>query len=131
VPDKAREDFERALALYPYEMLAHYGLGMMAYKAASGERDPDKRAAAWETAYNHFLNAYRADPKRPETLYYLALVYHHRCDQAAALHVMAQAQTALEAANDRRKGDAARWVRELQRLHARAAALLGGGDASS
>lgn len=105
VPDKAQADFDKALKIYPFEMLAHYGRGMMAYK--------DKN---WDAALQHFTGAFRADPKRPETLYYLALVYHRKGQNAAALNLMSQAVTGFEAANDKRKSDAARWVRELQRV---------------
>jgi tetratricopeptide (TPR) repeat protein len=105
IEDKARVDFEQALKLYPYEMLAHYGQGILAY-----------RVKDWETALNHFLNAFRSDQKRPETLYYLALVYHHLNQYENALQVMRQAQTALDANGDKRKTDAGKWVRTLEKL---------------
>src|SRR3990172_8937057 len=73
VQDKALADFEAALKRHPYEMLAHYGRGIIAYK--------DKN---WDEALAHFNDAYVADPNRAETLYYLALVYHRKGDQAAA-----------------------------------------------
>lgn len=102
---EATEDFEQALKLYPYEMLAHYGLGVVAY-----------REKEWDQALAHFLNAFRSDQKRPETLYYLALVYQHRGEYANALQVMQQAQVALETAGDKRKSDAGKWVRTLEKL---------------
>jgi tetratricopeptide (TPR) repeat protein len=104
VRDKALADFEQALKLYRYEMLAHYGRGVIAYEDRN-----------WDEALAHFSDAYRADPKRPETLYYLALLYHRKGNNQAAQQLMAQAQAGFEAANDRRKGDAARWVKEFQK----------------
>lgn len=104
VKDKALADFEKALKLYRYEMLAHYGRGLVAYEDRN-----------WDEALAHFSDAYRANPKRPETLYYLALVYHRKGNNEAARQLMEQAQAAFEAANDRRKGDAARWLKELQK----------------
>ncbi|MFO7321440.1 MAG: tetratricopeptide repeat protein [Chloroflexota bacterium] len=112
---EAEADFQRALEHFPYEMLAHYGLGMLAY------RNQD-----WDTALERFMTAYRVDPKRPETLYYLALTYMRRGEPASALNIMAQAQAAFEAANDRRKALAERWMRELGRLAEKTAALLAG-----
>ncbi len=104
VRDKALADFEQALKLYRYEMLAHYGRGVIAY---------DDRN--WDEALAHFSDAYRADPKRPETLYYLALLYHRKGNNEAAAQLMTQAQDGFDAANDRRKGDAARWIKEFQK----------------
>ncbi|MBC8099602.1 MAG: tetratricopeptide repeat protein [Armatimonadetes bacterium] len=105
IEDKAEADFAQALKLYPYEMLAHYGRGVIAF-----------REQRWVDALAHFTKAYHADPKRAETLYYLALVLHRQADYAQALDIMKQAQTALEAANDRRKNDAAKWVRVLEKV---------------
>jgi tetratricopeptide (TPR) repeat protein len=105
VPDKAKADFDKALKIYPFEMLAHYGRGIMAYK--------DKN---WDDALQHFTGAFRADPKRPETLYYLALVYHRKGQNTAALNLMTQAAAAFEATSDKRKSDATRWVKELQKI---------------
>lgn len=107
IEDKAKADFEQALRLYPYEMLAHYGLGILAY-----------RRKDWDESLAHFLNAFRSDQKRPETLYYLALVYHHRGEDSNALQVMRQALAALEASGDKRKNDAGKWVRTLEKLAA-------------
>jgi Flp pilus assembly protein TadD len=104
VKHKAQPDFEQALKLYRYEMLAHYGRGIIAYD--------DKN---WDEALAHFTDAYRANPKRPETLYYLALVYHRKGNNEGARQLMEQAQAGFEAANDRRKGDAGRWLKEFQK----------------
>ena len=54
--DKAEEAFDTALELNPYEMLANYGRGMIAYN--------DKN---WEEASAYFLDALAAQPTRPET----------------------------------------------------------------
>jgi tetratricopeptide (TPR) repeat protein len=102
VKDKALADFEKALKLYRYEMLAHYGRGVIAYNDRN-----------WDEALAHFTDAYRADPKRPETLYYLAIIYHRKGNNDGARQLMEQALAGFEAANDRRKGDAQKWVREF------------------
>lgn len=104
IKDKALADFEQALKLNPYEMLAHYGCGMIAYKDGN-----------YDEAEAHFRDAFIADQKRPETLYYLALVYHRKRDNQRALAVMQQA-VALLGEKDKRRADANRWVREFQRL---------------
>jgi uncharacterized protein HemY len=98
-------------------MLAHYGLGMIAYKNRE-----------WDAALEHFANAYRADSKRAETIYYLALTYLQKGETASALNAMVQAQAAFEQANDRRKSQADRWVRELGHLAEKTADLLSARD---
>jgi tetratricopeptide (TPR) repeat protein len=114
--EKARIDFEEALRLFKYEMLANYGMGVVEYKAGH-----------WETALAYFLTAHYADQKRPETLYYLALTYFRQGDLVNATNYMVRANEAFEAANDKRKADAGRWLREFSRHLAtkptRAAAL--------
>ncbi len=104
IKDQALADLEKALKLNRYEMLAHYGRGMIAYQ--------DKN---WAEAAAHFTDAYYCDPKRPETLYYLALALHQQGDNASALAWMQRALAAF-ADSDRRKADAGRWVKELQKL---------------
>lgn len=102
----AEADFARALQLYPYEMLAHYGRGILAY-----------RASKWDEAQAHFTNAYKANPKRPETLYYMALVYHRKGENSMAITFMQQANAAFEAAKDKKRAsDAMKWVKALERL---------------
>ncbi|HEX2619918.1 MAG TPA: tetratricopeptide repeat protein, partial [Phototrophicaceae bacterium] len=86
IDDKASADFTQALKLYAYEMLAHYGLGVVAY-----------REKKWDEALKSFTSAYHVDPKRPETLYYLAMVYHQKGDPVSALQVMRQAYELLDA----------------------------------
>ncbi|RMF77677.1 MAG: tetratricopeptide repeat protein [Chloroflexi bacterium] len=105
LPEKAQPDFEEALRLYPVEMLAHYGLGMLAY-----------RAKKWDEAITHFTQAYHADPQRPETLYYLALAYHRNGNNPVALQLMEVAHGIFENADDRRRIDANKWIRELKKL---------------
>lgn len=117
VADRALADFERALKINRLEMLAHYGRGVIAYKDGS-----------MNEALAHFTDAYKADPSRPETLYYLALVYHRQRHNAAARQWMQQALAAFEAADDRRKNDAARWLKEIERA-LEAEALPGPGKA--
>lgn len=102
--DKAQADFERALKLNPYEMLAHYGRGVIAYKDNN-----------FDEAEAHFRDAFIANQTRPETLYYLALVYHRKRDNRRAHATMQQAGS-LFPEKDKRRGDANRWVREFQRL---------------
>lgn len=104
VNDKAQDDFDAALKYHEFEMLAHYGRGMMAYK--------DKN---WEDAETFFSRALAVDPERAETMYYLALVYHRQKKNAAALALMQKALAKFEAANDKRRTDARQWVRELEK----------------
>ncbi len=125
--ESARKDFEYALYLYKYEMLAHYGLGMLAYKKAHKTKDADQ----WAEALKHFTAANRIDPNRPETLYYLSLVYYYRGENANAVNAMVRAQQGFEAAGDKRKSQADRWIREFQRMIERTQELLGGRSAGT
>ncbi len=104
VREKAEADFESALKLHEFEMLAHYGRGMMAYK--------DKN---WEDAETYFSRALAVDPERAETLYYMALVAHRQRRNSAALALMQKALARFEATNDKRRSDARQWVRELEK----------------
>lgn len=105
VNDKAKADFEAALKLYHLELLAHYGLGVLAY-----------RNRQWEEAQKFFQEAYFIQPDRPEVLYYLALSHHRQQQNTTALGYMQQAHSLFEQANDKRRTDAARWMKELQKL---------------
>lgn len=105
IHDKAQADFEQALKLYRYEMLAHYGRGVIAY-----------REKHWTEAVNHFTSAYQSDPKRPETLYYLALSHHHNRDNDSARRWMEMAAKAFSGVDERRKADAQKWLKEFQRI---------------
>jgi len=116
VTQSAIEDFETALRLFQHEMLAHYGLGIIAYK------DQD-----WDKALQEFTAAYYADQQRPETLYYLALTYYHKRDPASAANLMKMANDRFEATNDKRKSDSAKWLRELGKLAEKTAQYLRAG----
>lgn len=119
VDDKAEQDFNAALQHFPYEMLAHYGRGMLAFNRKK-----------WDEALEHFTAAYRMDQQRPETLYYLAIVYHRKNENENARKVMTLAITALDAANpnadaltgadqralERRRSDAAKWLKTFEKL---------------
>jgi tetratricopeptide (TPR) repeat protein len=105
VEDKAKADFEEALKHYRFEMLAHYGLGIIATK--------HKR---WEESLAYFNSAAAAEPNRPETLYYLALIQHRLHDNNAAMTTMQRAVELFDKNGDKRKGDAQKWVREFERL---------------
>ncbi|MCK6577588.1 MAG: tetratricopeptide repeat protein [Anaerolineae bacterium] len=111
--DEARADFEHALKLFKVELLAHYGLGMLAF-----------REEQWDAALEHFRIAYNVNPQRPETLYYLSLTYYHRRDFASAANLMKLAHDQFEANDDKRRGEAARWLRELSKIAEKTAALL-------
>jgi tetratricopeptide (TPR) repeat protein len=102
--EKAEEDFAEALRLFPYEMLAHYGRGVIAYKRRQ-----------WDEALAHFTKAYHAKPDRAETQYYLALTHYQRGEYASAANYMVAANALFEAANDKRKADSARWIKELSK----------------
>lgn len=104
VPDKAQDDFQQAIRLNPLEMLAHYGRGMMAYQ--SGNMDE---------ALAHFSDAYKADPKRPETLYYLALIYH-RQKQHEVAHRLMEVGMGFLPADDKRRSDFQKWLREFDKI---------------
>lgn len=117
-PNEARADFEAALKRFAYEVLALYGLGVLAYK--------DKQS---EAAVGYFQRAHYADPKRPETLYYLALAHLQQGDLARASEAMMRAHGLFEAAGDKRKSDSARWLRELAREITRTAARAARQDA--
>ncbi|MBI5666478.1 MAG: tetratricopeptide repeat protein [Chloroflexi bacterium] len=105
VIDKAQADFDAALKQHRYEMLAHYGRGIIAY-----------REKKWAEAVAHFSEAFRSDPKRPETMYYLALAFHHNRDNDSARRWMEQAANAFAGVDERRRADAQRWLREFQKI---------------
>lgn len=114
LPDEAEPDFDRALQLHPYEVLANYGKGALTY--ARGE---------YAGALMYFTNAWAADERRPETLYYLAMTNHRLRNNARAKAWMQQA-AAIFAAIDtpegrRRKRQAERWLTEFEKLLAQPA----------
>ncbi len=101
--------FERALKLNPYEMLANYGSGILAY-----------RAKKWLEAMNYFTVAHAAQPKRAETQYYLAMVNHRVGKNSEALVWMERAANAFAKTGDRRQSQCTAWKREFQKLLAAA-----------
>lgn len=105
ITQKAQADFEAALKIYPYEMMAHYGRGVIAYNSKN-----------WDEALAHFNDAYRSDPKRPETLYYLALTYHRKSANSQALAFMRTADAGFDANKDKRKRNTERWIKTLESL---------------
>lgn len=109
---EAAADFEAALKLFPYELLAHYGRGIIAFNNKQ-----------WDEALNHFTTAYRVDPQRPETLYYLALVYHRQNQNDAAMKVMQMAHDAFNPddpingkENAKRRSDANKWINTFKKM---------------
>jgi tetratricopeptide (TPR) repeat protein len=102
---EAKRDFMAALELFAYEVLAHIGLGTLAY-----------RNSKWDEALEHFVHAYHANPKRGETLYYMALCHHRKLRNKEALEWMTKALALMENANDKRKADAQKWVKQFEKL---------------
>ena len=103
--DTASECYERALRLNPYEMLANYGRGMMAY-----------RAKDWADAAGHFATALAAQPTRPETLYSMAMCEHRMGKNDEAMRWMTEAARRFEIATDRRLSHCHKWLREFEKL---------------
>lgn len=112
---QAQVDFEQALALNPYEVLANYGLGVIAYNRQE-----------YDSAHDYFIKAWAADNQRPETLYYLALTDHRRRNNQQAKTWMEQAheryQTLAEQDREARKRlkNAERWLKAFDKLIAAA-----------
>lgn len=100
----AKADFERALKSYKHEMLAHYGLGLVALR--------DDRA---EDAITHLEAAFKVDPERPETHYALAMAHDMAGHTTNALTWMQRAHDRFDALGDKRKNDAQRWLTTLRR----------------
>lgn len=105
VNDKAGESFDVALELNPYEMLANYGRGIIAYDNKN-----------WEEAASYFLDALAAQPTRPETQFYLAMVNHRMRFNDHALQWMREAQQGFAKADDKRERVCERWIREFEKL---------------
>ena len=101
----AKDAFQRALDLHPYEMLANYGLGAIAYR--------DKQ---WQRAAACFTKALAAQPERAETHYYLAMVNHRLGDNHTALDWMKSAAELFVENEDRRESHCRAWIREFERL---------------
>lgn len=102
---EASQSFERALCLNPYEMLANYGQGMIAYR--------NKR---WHEALKCFNLAQLAEPDRAETHYYLGMVCHRLGRNAEALRWMERAAARFAENGDRRQSHCAAWMSEFQKL---------------
>ena len=97
--------FDAALAQSPYDMLANYGRGRLAYA------DKD-----WDGAAGCFLSALAAQPERPETHYYLALVRHRQHQNGPAFTWMEGARDRFAAADDPRQDHCRLWLREFEKL---------------
>ncbi|MEM9951614.1 MAG: tetratricopeptide repeat protein [Chloroflexota bacterium] len=110
-PTEAGADFDQSLAINPYEILANFGKGVIAYN--------DKE---YDEALTYFTNAWAAQPDRAETLYYLGLTFHRQRDNVQAKYYMSQAADIYEklAENDRearkRMRNADKWMSEFDKL---------------
>lgn len=102
---EAQEDFEQALKRNRYEMLAHYGRGIIAFQ--------DKN---WDEALAHFKSAHLADQNRGEPLYYLALTQHRKGENAAAVPFMEGAILRFEQVGDKRRSAANSWLKVFEKL---------------
>lgn len=102
--DLAQADFERALRSFQGEVLAHYGLGLVALR--------DGRA---DDALKHFDAAYRLDPQRGETLYAMALAHDKAGHALDAVAWMERAYDRFDATGDKHKADAQRHLTTLRR----------------
>ncbi|MEO0560712.1 MAG: tetratricopeptide repeat protein [Chloroflexota bacterium] len=105
VEKKARENFQSALKIHAGEVLANYGMGVLAY-----------RGKEYEDAVKYFNRARAVDPMRAEVPYYLAMIHHRQQENETARVYMAQALELMEASGDKRKSDARKWVREFDKL---------------
>lgn len=108
--EKAEADFTAALKAFQYEMGAHYGLGLIAF-----------RRRKFADAVEHLKKAHYADVERPETLYNLSLAYYNHGDLVNGVNYMGMAFEAFEKAGDKRKSEAQRWLKEFQKNSAQAA----------
>ena len=115
LPNKAEPDFDHALSINPYEILANFGKGVIAF---------DKEQ--YDPALEYFIKSWAADNERAETLYYIALIHHRRRDNLQAKQWMQQAHDKYEtlAENDRdarkHQKDAEKWLKEFDKLIAEA-----------
>ncbi len=95
----ARADFEYALHLDSQQMVAQYGLGMMAYAAGD-----------YHEAMRRFDLAREISPLRAEIYYYRALCRYQLGDPQGAVKEMEELARPLFAAGDPRHLDAAKWI---------------------
>lgn len=106
VLEQAEADFDAALAMNEFEVLANYCKGVLSFQRKE-----------WEAARDYFMKAWAADTGRPEPQYYLALVAQRLGDYGAAARWMGQARQLLEAQGDKaRARDAEKWLEEFERL---------------
>jgi tetratricopeptide (TPR) repeat protein len=110
-PNRAEPDFDKALQINPYELLANFGKGVIAYN----HKDYDK-------ALEFFMKAWAAENNRPETLYYLALAHHRKKDNHFAFYWMQQAIALYQNLPEddrearRRLRNAEKWIGEFEKL---------------
>jgi tetratricopeptide (TPR) repeat protein len=104
-PEDARASFEQALRLHSGELLANYGMGVLAF-----------RAKQWDDARQWFNKARAVNPTQVEIPYYIALTYHRQQDNKTAKAYMEQAHDLMDDAGDKRRTDAKRWLREFDKL---------------
>ncbi|MFZ4827530.1 MAG: tetratricopeptide repeat protein [Phototrophicaceae bacterium] len=104
-PTPAKLAFETALNIHESEMLANYGLGVLAFN--------DKQ---WDDARKYFTTARAVYPNHAEIPYYLALIHHREQDNQTALLYMQHATQLMEGQHDKRVADARRWLREFEKL---------------
>jgi len=98
----AQAAYQRALERNPLEMLANYGLGTRAYQAKD-----------WQAAARYFHAAWAAQPKRPETQYYLAMVCYRLGDLAGAQRWMEAALARFHRQQDARYQHCQEWLCEF------------------
>lgn len=102
--DLAQADFERALRSFQGEVLAHYGLGLVALR----DGRPDDAIA-------HLSTAHGLDPQRAETMYALALAHDKAGHALDAVEWMERAYDRFDATGDKHKADAQRQLTTLRR----------------
>lgn len=99
----AESDFESALRLNPDEMIAHYGLGMVAH--AEGR---------YEDGVHHFTHALECDPERGEC-YYFRSICHYESGALEQAEIDMDFARQLLLPDDPRQLDAARWLALFRR----------------
>jgi tetratricopeptide (TPR) repeat protein len=105
---KAAADFDMALRLHPYDVLANYGKGVIAYNKGD-----------FQAAREYFTKSWAANQQRPETLYYLALTEHRLKNNLKAIEWMRLAANIYGKAPEddkeqqKRKRNAKRWLEEF------------------
>lgn len=107
--DDAAADFDQALAINSYEILANYGKGVLAYQNEE-----------YDSAREYFMNAWAADSDRPEIVFYLGMVYHRLRDNTLAHYWMEQADMRYANVDDRearrRKRTTEKWLKVFEKL---------------